>query len=105
VVVLLNPLLPSQVDGVLLPAQGMLFHVCAPETRTEAVPAERLFQLSDSGEQERSFDHNACELMQQRALEQLKAAKALHDELEAHYVGHMDFLGWQKKLDQVLAEV
>ena len=43
--------------------------------------------------------------MVQRALEQLTCAKSLHDELESHYVGHMDFLAWQGKLDGVLAEL
>ena len=43
--------------------------------------------------------------MLQRALEQLTTAKALHDELEKHYAGHMDFLDWQAKLDRILEEL
>ena len=35
----------------------------------------------------------------------LSAAKKLHDELESHYVGHMDFLKWQTALDRVLEEL
>ena len=37
--------------------------------------------------------------------EQLSAAKKLHDELESHYVGHMDFLKWRTVLDRILAEL
>ena len=40
--------------------------------------------------------------MLQRGVEQLGLAKKLHDELESHYVGHMDFLAWQGKLDSLL---
>ena len=40
-----------------------------------------------------------------RALEQLSAAKQLHDELELHYGRHMDFDLWEHKLGKVLAEL
>ena len=56
-------------------------------------------------EKEQNYDRNAYELMIQRALEQLACAKGLHDELESHYAGHMDFCGWQQKLDRVLCEL
>ena len=36
---------------------------------------------------------------------QLSAAKQLHDQLEAYYCGHMDFLKWQTVLDRVLGEM
>ena len=39
----------------------------------------------------------------ERATEQLSGAKTLHDELETHYVRHMDFAGWQTVLDAVVA--
>ena len=59
----------------------------------------------EEAEKEQSFDRNAYELLIQRATEQLSAAKKLHDELESHYVGHMDFLRWQTMLDRILREL
>ena len=108
VIHLLNPLWPEELDGVLLPAQKLLFRTCPPQSRPEAVPLNSLMK-GDGGtagsDMEQNYDRNAYELMIQRALEQLACAKSLHDELESHYAGHMDFLGWQKKLDKVLCEL
>lgn len=105
VVHLVHPLWPEELEGVLLPRQKLLFRACAPGSHPEAIRWDRLAKEEKSSEQEQSYDRNAYELMVQRALEQLTCAKALHDELESHYVGHMDFLAWQGKLDGVLAEL
>ncbi len=105
VVHLLNPLWPEELDGVLLPQQRLLFRTCLPETHPDAVAWQQLSGAKKSSEQEQSYDRNAFQLMLQRALEQLSCAKALHDELESHYAGHMDFLAWQEKLDVVLREL
>ena len=51
------------------------------------------------------FKKDAYELLCQRAVEQLSAAKALHDRLEAPYIRCMDFLKWQAKLDWILEEL
>lgn len=61
--------------------------------------------MQEEAEKEQSFDRNAYELLIQRAIEQLSAAKKLHDELESHYVGHMDFLKWQAVLERILKEL
>ena len=103
VVHLVNPLWPDELDGLLLPEQGLLMRSCLPGSRPDAVEWGRVAEKSS--EQEQNYDRNAYELMTHRALEQLGAAKNLHDELESHYIGHMDFLAWQGKLDAVLGEL
>ncbi|MEG2702529.1 MAG: hypothetical protein RSA65_07930 [Clostridia bacterium] len=65
---------------------------------------ERVFDCAPSDEKALGFDRNAYELLVQRALEQLHAAKALHDELETFYVGNMDFLRWETMLQGVLVQ-
>ena len=105
VVHLLHPLWPEELEGVLLPEQKLLFRTCPPKSRSDAVAWGQLAKDEKSSEQEQSYDRNAYELMVQRALEQLTCAKALHDELETYYVGHMDFLAWQGKLEAVLSEL
>lgn len=106
-VVLLDPLSPAEVGGVLIPAHGAAF--VAQQRPSEAqgdwVDAERVFTLAPASDREYRFDRNAYELLIQRATEQLAAAKVLHDELERFYVGNMDFLKWQGVLDRVLGEL
>ena len=52
-----------------------------------------------------SFNRKAAFEMLHQSTESLAAAKELHDELESHYVGHMDFLKWQAVLDRILKEL
>ena len=99
---LLDPLEPEHVRQLYLPEHGLLFE-CAPENAPIALPPERLFDLN--AREEESFDRNAYELLCQRAVEQLSAAKKLHDRLEAPYIHCMDFLKWQAKLDGILEEL
>ncbi len=105
VIQLVHPLWPEELDGILLPEQPLLLRSCLPQSHPDAIECGQVMTLEKSSEQEQSYDRNAYELMIQRALEQLTAAKALHDELENHYIGHMDFLAWQGKLDSILAEL
>ncbi|MDD3335204.1 MAG: hypothetical protein PHI98_06765 [Eubacteriales bacterium] len=100
VVELLHPLEPEQLSQVLIPDHGLRFEAVALGFGGDALAAERAFDLEENKEQ--SFDRNAYELLNQRAVEQLKAAKALHDELEKPYVGNMDFSRWQDTLEGVL---
>lgn len=103
---LLHPLDPSQLYGVLIPAHGLLFKTVPQAAQgDDAAPAEALFDLRPAKDGEQSFDRNAFELLSQRAVEQLSAAKALHDELEKPYREHMDFARWQGALDGVLDEL
>lgn len=106
-VALMDPLCPKRISHVILPAHGigLLSGRRGPTEQGEWLDTERLFQMQEEAEKEQSFDRNAYELLIQRAIEQLSAAKKLHDELESHYVGHMDFLKWQTMLDRILREL
>ena len=103
-IVLANPLCPAEADGVLIAGHGVLFSAARrlPASTGECVEAGRLFLQDSSSEKEESFDRNAYELLIQRAIEQLAAAKSHHDELESYYVGRMDFQKWQTVLEEVL---
>lgn len=105
VVHLLNPLWPEELDGILLPDSGILMRTCPPETRPDAVPWQQLCGGTVQPEKERGYDKNAFELMVCRALEQLAAAKTLHDELENHYIPHMDFAAWEQRLHGLVGEL
>ena len=107
VIALMDPLCPRRISHVVIPAHGigLLSGRRGPTDQGEWLDAERLFQTEAGAEKEQSFDRNAYELLIQRATEQLSAAKKLHDELESHYVGHMDFLKWQTMLDHILREL
>ena len=104
VVELCDPLSPAEIAHVLIPAHGVAF--CTAQRRPEDgewLEADAVFTPASGGEREQSFDRNACELLCQRAVEQLMGAKTLHDELEAFYIKNMDFAAWEEKLNQVLA--
>ena len=104
---LLDPLIPERIAHVLIPAHGLAF--CTgkrmAESTGEWIEADALFDLTGEPEREQSFDQNACELLWQRALEQLTAAKSLHDDLEKFYVQNMDFDSWQSVLDGLVQSV
>lgn len=104
---LLDPLIPERVSHVVIPAHSVAFctGTHTENSSGEWTAAEDVFDLSDSNDHEQGFDRNASELLCQRAVEQLSAAKALHDDLEKHYAGHMDFEKWQTVLNRVLAEL
>ena len=101
---LLDPLIPERIAHVLIPAHGLAY--CTgrrtQESAGEWVEAEKLFDLTGEKEHGQGFDRNACELLWQRASEQLSAAKSLHDELERFYIQNMDFQGWQGALETML---
>lgn len=104
VIELLDPLCPEYIAHVLIPAHGVAF--CTgqhtQDARGEWLEASAVFADVPAASPEQRFDVNAYELLCQRAVEQLTAAKALHDELEAFYVKNMDFRGWQQELERVL---
>ena len=107
VVELLDPLIPERIAHVLIPAHGMAFCTAsrAAEEGGSRIGADALFDPCEENEREQGFDKNACELLWQRALEQLTAAKTLHDELERFYVKNMDFALWQDVLDGLLQKL
>lgn len=104
VIQLLDPLIPERIAHVVIPAHGLAF--CTGQrtenTSGEWIEADALFDPTGEPEREQSFDRNACELLWQRATEQLTAAKNLHDDLERFYVQNMDFEKWQQVLDGLI---
>lgn len=102
VIQLLDPLSPKEIAHVIIPAHGLAYCTGSKEASGEGLAVDTLFDLSSEPDREQSFDRNACELLWQRATEQLAAAKSLHDELERFYVQHMDFHGWQGIADEIL---
>ena len=106
VIQLLDPLMPNRIAHVVIPAHGLAF--CTGQRTAAAegewLDAQELFDETQA-DREQSFEGNACELLWQRALEQLSAAKQLHDELERFYVGNMDFERWQKVLDTLISRL
>ncbi len=104
VIQLLNPLSPGEVDGLYLPGHDRAFVSSPQDQANGGIEAAKLYTLRPTSDKELSFDRNAYELLIQRATEQLTNAKALHDQLEGYYCGHMDFARWQGVLDQVLTE-
>jgi len=107
VIQLLDPLIPERIAHVAIPAHGLAFLTGrkAVNDSGEWLEADALFDPTGEPEREQSFDVNACELLWQRALEQLSAAKQLHDGLERFYVGNMDFDKWQKVLENLLSRL
>ena len=106
VIQLLDPLLPREIAHVIIPAHGLAYctGVKTKDAPGEWLEADALFDFAADQDRERNFDRNACELLWQRATEQLTEAKRLHDELEKFYVRNMDFNGWQKVLDRIIAK-
>ena len=100
-----DPLRPDALRHLYLPAHKLLFTSEPVPDAKETIPADALYWPQPKSERELGFDRNVYELLAVRATEQLKAAKALHDELETHYAPHMDFLKWQEKLDGILGEL
>ncbi len=70
---------PENLAHVAIPAHSILFTTDVAESAAETVPADALMNLREVAEREKSFDRNAYELLLQRAAEQLKGAKSLHD--------------------------
>ena len=103
VIELLDPLCPDRIAHVMIPAHGVAFCTArqGEERKGEYVEASALFTGLSGNDAQQRFDVNAYELLCQRATEQIAAAKALHDQLEAFYVKNMDFKGWQTVVDRV----
>jgi hypothetical protein len=100
-----DPLQPENLAHVAIPAHSILFTTDVVDSAVDTVPADAVMNLREVAAREKSFDRNAYELLLQRAAEQLKGAKDLHDELEGYYVANMDFLRWEKLLGQVREEL
>ncbi len=102
-IILLDPLCPDKAVRAVLPEHGICFRAEPRGGKPgEWLPAEGVLDLCERSEKEQSYDQNAYELLLLRAVEQLRAAKALHDELETFYKGAMDFALWDDVLKRVI---
>lgn len=104
-VALCHPLWPKRIEGLYLPEIKLLLTPERPQGKAETIDLNPLFPKDDRNEREHSFDRNAFELMEQRAVEQLKKAKALHDELEALYIANMDFSKHEEWRQRIVNEI
>lgn len=104
---LLDPLCPDELRRVVLPEHGLCFLAEQRGGREagEWLAPDSVFELTERAEHETSYDVNAYELLTQRAVEQLRAAKSLHDELERFYVGAMDYDAWEKVSQALCGEL
>lgn len=102
---LADPLLPGETLGLILPEHDLYFGAAPSPGAPGALPWETLFTPVPGEEQERKYSRNLRELLCQRAIEQLSAAKALHDQLEKPYAAAMDFRKWGEVLDRVMDEL
>ncbi len=112
VIALHEPLRPALLAHLYLPKQEILF-TSSPAYR-DKISLKDLCQpnanVKGSICDAETFDAEAfnAELYEQlieQAIQQLRHAKAAHDELETYYVKNMDFENWQKKLDDILQEI
>lgn len=103
----LNPRLPGSLLHITIPALQTLV------TTSDRLPSEQTFDFSACLAQGSLLRHE-CALEQstaaiaqhmRRAIDALKDAKELHDELETFYVPNMDFAAWQKKLNETIASL
>lgn len=104
-VALLDPLEPGYWQHLYLPAHSLLFTTGERLGAAQTISSDRYLELKEIPEREQNFDRNAYELLIQRAVEQLKAAKVMHDELESYYIPQMDFLKWEELLARVKMEM
>lgn len=103
----LNPRLPGGLLHVAIPALHTLV------TTSDRLPSEQTFDFSACLTQGGLLRHEcaleqgaaAIDLHMRRAIDALKDAKELHDELETFYIPNMDFAAWQKKLDETIASL
>ena len=88
-----SPLSPGEAEGLLLPEAGIAF--LAGERGTENERSIHLDALLPPPEREEKLARRRASQLQRSALEaaveQLRLAKARHDELEAVYRPYMDF--------------
>lgn len=108
-----DPLDPTRLDHVLIPALGAAVINGAEPHPYPAAPGDRIVDTSDfvaepplaplKGEMEtaRVFYDEAFTT----AVDHLHQAKEVHDELERHYVPHMDFPSIERKRGEVLERI
>ncbi|WP_102411909.1 hypothetical protein [Beduinella massiliensis] len=101
-VALRDPLQPEFLAHLYVPSAGLLFTTDEAEDSAEQVDAGALYGRSAAM---RPHDEETCASLIAQAIAELKAAMALHDDLESYYIAAMDFSRWQKTLDALLEEI
>ena len=98
---LYNPLLPGELNHLILPGLRLAIVTGAVEKPAETLNLQEALSLGQGLSREQAFNRNAHELLLQRAVESLKEAKARHDDLEKYYTAAMDFECWETALKKV----
>ena len=102
-----SPLLPDEPEGLLLPGAGLAF--LAGERTAEREHSIHLDALLPPPEREEKLQRRRAGQLQRSAvdaaIEELRRAKALHDELEAVYRPYMDFPALTEYTDRVIGEL
>lgn len=103
-----SPLAPARLDALILPEAGIGF-----ASSEYALPSARHIRL-DAAIDPAALQGHRSELregrqtearLKQLAIEHLKKAKALHDELEEHCKAHMDFAALTKYTQEYTARI
>ena len=102
-----SPLCPTELEGLLLPEAGIAF--LTGERRAETERSIHLDALLPPPEREEKLARRRASQLQRSALEaaveQLRLAKARHDELEAVYRPYMDFAALTAFTEQTIRAI
>ena len=101
-VALRDPLRPEYLAHLYLPSAGLLFTTDEADDAAEKVDTGALYGKSSAVNKN---DEETFTALIAQATDELKAAMALHDDLESYYIAAMDFTRWQKTLDALLEEI
>lgn len=101
-IALRDPICPERLAHLYLPKLRLLFTTDELKDPDERIDLQPLFPTPPADAQ---ADEAAFSLMTARAVGELRAAMALHDELETYYTAAMDFDRWQERLELILADV
>ena len=80
------------------------------EYHAATVSAERTIDLTEGfvtplDAKRIDIDQQLFDILVEQAVESLARAKALHDDLEAYYIDHMNYAGVQEKFDELVAQI
>lgn len=101
VVPLANPLEPQYLDKLYLPEIRFLCTASPTKNPTEIIDGSAWLKAEED-------DHENGMIFQtltESAINELKKAKKLHDDLEVYYTAAMDFQRWQETLERVKTEI
>lgn len=112
VVVCPSPLYPERMEHLLIPALELAFVTSTPAQPYEGRPFRRirLDAMADGELLHRNrprlrFSRKVCAALMDEAVDSLKQAKAMHDELEKLYNPHVDFTRVYQIADSIIGEL